>query len=358
MTPKEIEWLSTSREQFKQLFEEAPVPYFILNKKGEIKNTNKAGLRFFGVLPEEIMMKNIFSFAAEEDADYAGYLMTCCEFGTPINGKEFRMITKSGDKKWVQLSVFSLSANADNENFSRTATIFDITEQKNLDQAKTEFVSLASHQMRSPLATVKWYSEMLANPNTGVLNQKQGEYVKTIGEVNRDMIDLVDTLLNVSRSEIGKLVIDIEQANVQEIADSILVELSSQIEKKKMNMVKSYGNALTSVKTDPKLLRIVIHNLITNAIKYTPEGGTITIELRESGDKREIIVTDTGYGIPKDQQDKIFTKLFRADNVKEISSSQSTGLGLYLVKSVIEAMGGSISFQSEENKGTSFMIDF
>ena len=81
--PKQVAWLSVSRDQFKQLFEEAPVPYFILNKKGEIKSTNKAGLRFFGVLPEEIMMRNLFSFAAEEDADYAGYLMTCCDFGTP-----------------------------------------------------------------------------------------------------------------------------------------------------------------------------------------------------------------------------------------------------------------------------------
>ncbi|MDR3558602.1 MAG: PAS domain-containing sensor histidine kinase [Candidatus Pacebacteria bacterium] len=359
IVPKEVEWLSVSREQFKKLFEEAPVAYFILNKRGEIKDINKAGLRFFNAVPEEIMLKNLFSYATEEDADYAGYLMTCCTLGTPINKKELRMAPKKGDPRWVHLSVLPLTESSGSENRSSLATIFDITEQKNLDQAKTEFVSLASHQLRAPLATVKWYSEMLSNPNVGVLNQKQREYVKTIEEVNTDMIDLVDTLLNVSRIEIGKLVVDLKPTNVQELVDSILTELSSQIEKKKMNMVKQYSaSTLTNINSDPRLLRIVIHNLITNAIKYTLDGGTIAINLMESAGKSQITVSDTGYGIPKDQQNKIFTKLFRADNVKEISSSQSTGLGLYLVKSMVEAMGGSISFESVENKGTTFTVAF
>lgn len=354
---KEIEWLAVSIEQLKKLFEEAPVPYFILNKKGEIQDLNKAGLRFFGVVPEEIIMKNLFSLVFAEDTDYAGYLNSRSALNFPIDKKEIRFVTKKGEVRWVQLSVLSTNE-TNNKNSSSLATVFDITEQKNLDKAKTEFVSLVSHQLRAPLATVKWYSEMLINPKIGVLEGKQKDYVKVIGEVNRDMIDLVDTLLNVSRMEIGKLVVEIVDANIQEVTDSILTELSSQIDKKKMNIVKQYSDLFTKVKTDPKLLRIVIHNLITNSIKYTPEQGTVSIMFQQSEGKNRIIVSDNGYGIPKDQQDKVFSKLFRAENVKEISSSQSTGLGLYLVKSFIEAMGGMISFQSEENKGTSFTIIF
>jgi len=354
---EEIEWLSVSTKQFKRLFDEAPVPYFILDKNGSIKDLNKAGLRFFGTVPENIVSNNFFSYVAEDDADYAGYLLTCCNRNIPIDNKEIRIISKNGEKRWVQLSILGITEPGDNDP-SSLATIFDVTERKNLDQAKTEFVSLASHQMRAPLATVKWYTEMLMHPQIGELNPKQTEYVKIVNEVNADMIELVDTLLNVSRSEIGKLVVDMGPTNVQEVTDSILLELSSQIDKKKMNIVKQYDGLFANVTSDPKLLRIVIHNLITNSIKYTPDGGTVTISFKEAGGNRQVVVSDTGYGIPQAQQAKIFTKLFRADNVKEIGSSQSTGLGLYLVKSLIEAMGGSISFQSEENKGTAFTITF
>ena len=354
---EEIRTLSISREQFRRLFEEAPVPYFILDKKANIKDVNKAVLRFFHASSDEVITKNFFSFAYDEDADYASYLLTCCLRGLPIDKKEIRMFNKNGEPRWVQISILGL-AEPNVEDSSNLATIFDITDQKNLDKAKTEFVSLASHQLRSPLVSVKWYTEMLQHPTTGELNQKQKDYVRIISEVNGDMIDLVDTLLNVSRIDIGKIVVDIEPTNVQKVVESILTELSTQIEKKKMNIIKAYDNLFLDIKIDPKLLRIVIHNLITNAIKYTPDGGDITIKFMESVGKKQIVVADTGLGIPKNQQDKVFTKMFRADNVKNVSIGQSTGLGLYLVKSLVEAMGGDISFQSEENKGTSFILTF
>ncbi len=350
-----IELLTTSRDQFKKLFEEAPIPYFVLNNQGEIKDINKAALRFFHVTPNEILFKNLFSFAAPEDFDYAKYLLTYCLRNIPISDKEIRMISKSGEIRWVRLSVLVFNDSKD-LNLTSLATISDITEEKNLDNAKTEFVSLASHQLRAPLATIKWYTEMIAKPTVGELNEKQKEYIKTISDVGLDMIELVDTLLNVSRIEIGKLSMMTESTNVQTITDSILTELSSQIQKKKMNVIKTYNGIFTDIKSDPKLLRIVIHNLISNSIKYTPDEGTISILFREDSGKNKIEVSDNGYGIPKNQQEKIFTKLFRADNVKEIGSSQSTGLGLYLVQSLIKTMGGNISFVSEENKGTTFTV--
>jgi PAS domain S-box-containing protein len=351
------QWLSVSIDQSKKIFNEAPVPYFILNKDGEIMDLNKAGLRFFGVTSEEIISKNLFQLAVEEDAEYAGYLMTCTSRGIPVTNKELRVVTKSGDVQWVQLSVVKIADDPDEKQIS-LATIFDITEQKKLDQAKTEFVSLTSHQLRAPLATIRWYTEMLANPSVGELNQKQRGYVSTIHEVNTDMVELVDTLLNVSRMEIGRVTVEIVPTNVEEVTESILKELSFHIEKKKINIIKKYNGLFTDVKSDPKILRIVIHNLISNAIKYTPEGGDVTISFKISNGQNQVIVSDTGLGIPASEQANIFTKLFRAKNVKGINSSQSTGLGLYLVKSLIGAMGGTISFHSIENKGSTFIVTF
>ena len=338
--------VALSKEQFKRLYENAPVPYLLLNKNAEIHDPNKAALRFFGVLPEEIDGKNIFSYISGEDRGPAERLFQYYKSGMPINRKEVDMVTKKGDIRSVQLSVFETGL----------AMIFDITEQKRLDKAKTEFVSLASHQLKSPLATTKWLTEMLTSADFGELSPKQQEYIDKLHDANEDMVDLVNVLLNVSRIEMGSLFVDMKVTNVEELSESVLHELSFLINKKGIRINRKYHGLLKNIRSDPKLLRIVIQNLISNALKYTPEGGTVTITFEEVAGERRIKVSDTGLGIPKSQQDQVFTKLFRADNIRGLVDNQGTGLGLYLVKSVVGVIGGSISFVSEENKGSTFTI--
>lgn len=352
-----IKNISASQSQLEELYENAPVPYFTINQEGEIMGCNKSALRFFGVVPAEISGKNFFLFTAEEDRALGEKFLGYFKSNLPINKEEIRMITKTGGEKWVSLSIF-LTKNFKTGEKNGLVTTFDITEQKHLDQAKTEFVSLASHQLRTPLATIKWYTEMLTSKDLGELNEKQKEYLNRMYSVNTEMIDLVEILLNVSRIEIGTLAIAKQITNVPEIVDGILVELASQIDKKKIKIKKNYNGALTNMDSDPKLLRIVIQNLITNAIKYNKDGGDVAITLDEGSGfgQSTISVSDTGFGIPKEDQERIFTKLFRAKNVANISNSQSTGLGLYLSKSIVEALGGNISFTSEENTGTSFTL--
>lgn len=349
--------LALSKGQFMRLYESAPVPYVMLNKNGEIYEPNKATLRFFGVVPEEIEGKNLFSFASEEDKELAEKFFHYYKSNLPIERKEIQMVTKNGEVKSVLLSIFEMK-NLENGKSMGMAIIFDVTEQKLLDKAKTEFVSLASHQLKTPLATTKWYTEMLTSGDLGELLPKQKEYIDRLHAANDNMIELVDVLLNVSRIEMGSLAVEVKPTNVEELSESVLLELNPLIEKKRINIIKKYNNCLTNVKSDPKLLRIVIQNLISNAVKYTPEDGTINIDFEETPNERKIIVSDTGVGIPKGDQGKIFTKLFRSDNVKILPNSQGTGLGLYLVKSMIEGLGGNISFVSEENKGSTFTIKF
>jgi len=349
------EKLALSREQFKMLYDDAPVPYITLDKKGLIREPNKAALRFFGVLPEEIEGKNLFIFHPDDEKDHADRLRQRYVNNIAINKEEIRMINKNGDERIVRLSIFE-TRNLTHMGRMGIAAIDDITEEKKLDQAKTEFVSLASHQLRSPLATMKWFMDMLFSGDIGELAPKPKEYVTKLYTVNSEMISLVETLLNVSRIEIGTLPVEKKETRVEELSESILVELAAPIAKKNLHIERNYNGALEHVATDPKLLRIVIQNLISNAVKYTPEGGGIAIAFEEIPGKSIITVADTGLGIPLEEQNKIFTKLFRANNVKKESASQGTGLGLYLVKSIVETLGGVISFVSEENKGSVFTI--
>jgi PAS domain S-box-containing protein len=349
--------LFESKEQLLKIYESAPVPYLTLDNKGDITDLNKAALRFFGVVAEEMLRKNFFSFLVDEDKERAVQLAQHYGLRMPINREEVRMVNKNGDVHWVLLSVFDMGSSVKNSRLG-LVTVFDIDDQKKLDQTKTEFVSLASHQLRTPLATFKWYIEMLLSGGLGELPQKPKEYVSKLCSVNEEMIGLVDTLLNVSRLELGKLVVEKKPTDIQEIVVSILTELSSQITKKNITIKKEYGSGFKNFESDPHLLRIAIHNLLTNAVKYTPEAGCVTITLGESLSGKVISVSDTGVGIPKSEQGKIFQKLFRASNVKDVSASQSTGLGLYLIKSIVENLGGKISFESEEGKGSTFTITF
>ncbi len=231
----------------------------------------------------------------------------------------------------------------------------DVTQERAIDQAKTEFVSLASHQLRTPLSSINWYAEMLLAGDAGKLNKEQKEYVAEIYKGNQRMVDLVNALLNVSRLELGTFTVEPEKAIIHYIADSVLNELKGKIKEKHQIIKKIYDKKLPKIKVDTKLLRIIFQNLLSNAVKYTPEKGIIILKIEKLENFVLIQVTDNGIGIPREQQDKVFNKLFRADNVRE-SDTQGTGLGLYIIKSILDNTGGSISFESVEEKGTSFSV--
>lgn len=270
--------------------------------------------------------------------------------------KECRVVLKNYKKDgtlfWNELTIIP-SFNAQNRLVSYAGIIHDVTKEKEIDRMKTEFISLASHQLRTPLSAIKWFCELLGMKQTGQLNPKQTQYVSNITQSTQRLIDLVNSLLNVSRIESGRLMINPVPTKLKELVNLVYKELYPQIMEKQINFLVFVDPMIPEIKIDPGLIRQVFMNLMTNAIKYTPTKGVIRLQLSLRGDHVLAIVKDNGLGIPKKDQEKLFQKFFRAQNAV-LKVPDGNGLGLYLVKSIVDGSGGKIWFESQENAGTTF----
>lgn len=231
-----------------------------------------------------------------------------------------------------------------------------------VDLAKSEFVTIASHQLRTPISAINWFAEMLKAGDAGDLKEEQQEYVDKIYQSNQRMAELVDAMLTVSSLELKSLPIRPEPLDIADVARKVVkAQLAGTT--KKLEFKEHYDQSLPKVTYDPQILKLILQNLASNAIKYTPEKGYISLEIARSGEKTTrhssgsvaIILSDNGYGIPKKSYDKIFTKFFRGENIKS-KDTDGTGLGLYVVKALLDYTGGRVTFDSHEGKGTTFVV--
>jgi signal transduction histidine kinase len=228
-------------------------------------------------------------------------------------------------------------------------------ELRSLDLAKDEFVSIASHQLRTPLTALKGFTGMLIDGDAGPISDKQREYLSEIKNANDRMIGLINALLNVSRVDLDVFVVEPEPINLAKVAENVLKESEARINNKKLSVTTNFGKDLPSINADLNIMQMILQNLLSNAMKYTPPEGKITFGIKKDGQNIIISVADTGIGIPENVQSKIFTKMFRADNAR-VKDPDGTGLGLYIIKATIEKTGGKIWFESKENEGSTFYV--
>lgn len=228
---------------------------------------------------------------------------------------------------------------------------------KILDETKDEFISMASHQLRTPLTSVKGYLSMVLEGDAGNINDTQRKLLDQAFVSSQRMVYLIADLLNVSRLRTGKFVIDAHATNLANLVETELSQLKEQAKFKNLTLIYKMPTNFPSLMLDETKTRQVVMNFVDNAMHYTPKGGKINIEL--SSDKNHVyfMVKDNGLGVPKDEQKHLFTKFYRAKNARNMRPD-GTGLGLFMAKKVITGQGGTMLFQSQEGKGSTFGFSF
>jgi len=231
----------------------------------------------------------------------------------------------------------------------------ELSRLRELDKTKSEFISMAAHQLKTPLSGIKWSLDMLLNDDLGPLNQEQRDLLMKSREGNEHMIFTIDNMLNVGRIESGQTIVNKQFVDLRSLIDDVLYYTVARAQQKNIKIDLEIDKSLSQICIDVEKIRQVFQNLLDNAVKYTMEGGVISLSLRQGDGHIMVSIADSGIGIPADQQNKVFQKFFRSSNVVE-SRASGTGIGLFVVKSLVEQNGGEVSFQSKEGRGTTFYV--
>lgn len=214
---------------------------------------------------------------------------------------------------------------------------------------KSEFVSIASHQLRAPLASIKWASALMEDGG----EKNFAMYRDIIRDNVERMILLVNDLLNVNRIESGTLSINPAAVELEPVVKDALKELTPRAEASNIALTFTAPQGPLTALVDRERIKTVVHHIVDNAIRYTPGKGTVAVTLEKEGARARLTVKDSGVGIPREDQGRVFQKFFRATNILK-HQTVGTGLGLFIARSLTELFGGTMGFSSEEGKGSTF----
>ncbi|PCI20160.1 hypothetical protein COB64_02515 [Candidatus Wolfebacteria bacterium] len=356
---EKIALLKKEKEKIGAILQSISDGVFVIDRKHSVTMFNKIAEEISGFSSQEVLgnsYENVLKFVTEKkEKANDSFLRDAMETGEIKEVlSHTQLIRKDGSKVSVGVSAAPLKDSGGGV-VGAVIVFRDITREREIDRAKTEFVSLASHQLRTPLSSISWYTEMLLDDGSSINRDVQKKYLRKIYQNNKRMVELVNAFLDVSRLDIGTLIFDIKPVDFKKIADSTIDELTTQMSLKKITLSTHYDQTLPEIQADSKAIGMIFQNLLSNAIKYNRSGGTITLSIEKKEPHILITVSDTGYGIPRSHHSKIFSKFFRVDNIKKYDTD-GNGLGLYIVKSIVKQMNGKIWFESIEDKGSTFYV--
>lgn len=318
----------------------------LFNDRGRLSFINPQAEKIFGVKGEDLRDKSIAELAILPATRPVAVLMRKSEESI------FRREVELQKNLILEVTVVPLSLKG--ARLGASVVLHDVTREKLVERMKTEFVSLAAHQLRAPLSAIKWTLRMLLDGELGRVTPEQRDFIERTYQSNERMISLINDLLNVTRIEEGRYLFKRVLIELEPLLLAVLESYKEEFSRKKVNLeLKAQRGPALQVFVDAEKIKLAFQNLIDNAVRYSLSGGEVTVSLKYGTKDIEVSVKDTGLGIPRDQQARVFTKFFRADNAVR-QEAEGSGLGLFIAKNIIEAHGGRIWFESTEGKGSTF----
>jgi len=320
----------------------------VFDRENKVSLISPQAKRFLGVEEKEIMGKHISELSSISDLRLLVNLVgedIKTVFREEISLKEGGLVLE------VTTAPFFQGKNK----LGTLVILHNITREKLIERMKTEFVSLSAHQLRTPLAAIKWTLKLFLEGDLGQLTKEQIEFLEKTYKSNERMIALINDLLNVTRIEEGRYIFQPLFYDIGDVTQSVIDLFKEETKKKGIKVEFKQPEDLPKILMDQEKIKLVIENFIDNAIKYTFPGGKVTVSIIRGTNEVEVRVKDTGVGIPKEQQMRVFTRFFRGSNVVRLDT-EGSGLGLFLAKNIVEAHGGRIGFESESGKGSTFFF--
>jgi PAS domain S-box-containing protein len=366
-----------SETRYQQIVELAEEGVWVIDSEAKTTYANQAMARMLGYTEAQMLGRPIFDFMDEADHQVASSNVERRKQGTGEK-QEFKLKAKDGKAVWTYMST-SPVLDENGKMLWSCSLVYDITERKQADEQlresserislanaelaratrlKDEFLASMSHELRTPLNAILGLSEALQEEVYGPLTDKQRKSLATIEQSGKHLLELINDILDLSKIESGKMEFQIAPVSVQILCESSLTFVRQQAHQKNIKLNSKIAEELGQIAVDERRIRQVLVNLLSNAVKFTPEGGEVWVEV-EPDPEAEILqlrVIDTGIGIAPENLDKLFKPFVQLDS-RLSRRYAGTGLGLALVRRIVELHGGSISLESEVGKGSRFTVN-
>jgi PAS domain S-box-containing protein len=366
---QEAQSRAAGEKRFHDLLDAAPDAILEVDSRGRIVRANAAVAELFGYPPAELLNQPVEHLIPEEVRSIHvghrnGYVAHPVK--RPMGSSLDLYALRSDGSRFavdIVLSPFQL----ENGQIHTAVVVRDVTAQKQAEtelrearqiaesanRAKSEFLASMSHELRSPLNTIMGYTQLLAEEAVGSLNEKQRRFLGHIGKDSQHLLNLINDILDLSKIESGRLELRRESYKLQPLLNDVLSMLRPAAVEKQIHLEKD-DHPEAAISGDILRTKQVLINLLSNALKFTPAGGAVTVHAFQDGEQVAICVADTGIGIPQEQLHAIFGRFHQVNSTQQGQKQQGTGLGLAITKSLVEQMGGRIWVESEIGKGSRF----
>ncbi len=332
-------------------------PIIVIDNSGKINLFNPAAKEIFGFDDEELGIKisaeNNYSMNNFKETIHQDFTVKTSKELKSNNPNEEEVVIIVAEQELTYKVITAKVLDIKKKEIGVMKIFYNLTREKMIDKMKSEFISIAAHQLRTPLSAIKWVIKMVLDGDIGELTDEQKEFLTKGYQSNERIINLVNDMLNVSRIEEGRFGYSFKKGDFGALVGKVAEQLQNIFESKQITFSDAIPKGLPAIFMDEQKMDLVLTNLLENAVKYTPERGKIALSIDAGDQFIKVHIKDNGVGIPENDIPKLFSKFFRAENVIRMQT-EGSGLGLFMVKNIIKRHGGDITVESEEGKGTVF----